>query len=201
MAFALVIPITTQGRLRPFSFVRLAGRTQGKGFSQKLKTDMKKNEKIQAFLRQIESCRERLERMDQKGYGEKITLPPAEIIEIAICGALNSRTGQWKTKAPTFRENPLASLFWRLRDFHKGGGYLGTVFTTKLDAENLCRLESDACGSYWTDKRSRVFDHQAITKRHGLDGETVWQQLDTLAAVVLGGKSNAAEAWRRALHG
>ena len=154
---------------------------------------MKKNEKVQALLRQIETCRERLQ--------DSHPLPPAEIIETAICGALNSRTGQWKTKAPTFRENPLASLFWRLRDFHKGSGYLGTIFTTKGDADTLCRLKADVCGKYWTDKRSRIFDHQAITKRHGLDGETVWQQLDTLAAVVLGGKSNAAEAWRNALHG
>ena len=71
-------------------------------------------ERIKAFLAKAEAAREKLED----------DMPSALVIETALRGMLNSRTGRKLARAKTFRENPLGSLLHRLVSWHGSGGGL-----------------------------------------------------------------------------
>lgn len=89
-----------------------------------------------------------------------VAVPPDELVERAVRGCINTRTGGWRASKPA---DEAAGLLWTLVKFHRSGGSL--------------------YGWPW------------------FADEAMRDQLDTLAIVLLGGQSSAANAWQRAVYG
>ena len=147
-------------------------------------------ERIEAFLAKAEAAREKL--------GDD--MPSALVIETALRGMLNSRTGRMLARAKTFRENPLGSLLHRLVSWHGSGGGLWSMFEAQGDAWLLAEFNPEKAGAYWTHEKSKMAEHTAVVCAHGdLDGNQLYEQLLTLSIVLCGGKSNAAQQWAKVL--
>ena len=103
-------------------------------------------------------------------------LPTAEMVREAIDGILHFRTGRMLANAPKFTKRPLANIFYRVVEWHRGNGNLGPVFSAKWDCE-------------------------LIVRDRGLDitANELHDQLDTLALLLWNGKSNATAQWSKAL--
>lgn len=81
---------------------------------------------------------------------------------------------------PTYRERPLGSLLGRLLRWHRGSGQLDGYMMAKWDADRFPAVA-----------RLRYRDL-------GLEAyEDLFDVLDTTALLLLGGRSTAADAWRR----
>ena len=144
-------------------------------------------ERIKAFLAKAEAAREKLED----------DMPSALVIETALRGMLNSRTGRKLARAKTFRENPLGSLLHRLVSWHGSGGGLWSMFEVQGAARLLAKFNPKEVGAYWTHKKSKMAEHHELVG--DLDGNQLYEQLLTLSIVLCNGKSNAAQRWAQAL--
>jgi hypothetical protein len=105
-----------------------------------------------------------------------VTLPAPDLVREAVAGGLNTRTGRPLASAPKRANKPLANVLHRLLAWHRSSGYLGTIFAVRWE-----------CGD--------------IVKARGLDmtGPELYDELDTLALLLTGGRSRAGDAWSSAL--
>jgi hypothetical protein len=108
--------------------------------------------------------------------GDTATLPSATIVREAIDGIFHRRTGNELRSAPPRDKRPIANVLWRIMAWHRSSGGMGSIFGMHW-----------ACGD--------------IVKARDLDmtGLELYDELDTLAIVLLGGRSRAADNWARAL--
>tara|TARA_Y100000034_G_C6604787_1_gene263207 strand:- start:46 stop:447 length:402 start_codon:yes stop_codon:yes gene_type:complete len=103
-------------------------------------------------------------------------LPDADIIRQAIEGCLNSRNGKLLRSAPKFRDKPLANILHRMVQWHRSGGWAGSLYMHKLDCQSaVTMLKLD------------------------LTNDVLYEQLQSLAITMLGGNSPAADRWQRVL--
>jgi hypothetical protein len=124
-----------------------------------------------------------------------IDLPCDAICDAALDGILR-RDGKTYANPPTFAKNPLGSLLLRWMQWHGGGGYLGGVFSIDMDCGLLTRFstEPEKYGA-WA-KTPGFASHAALVA--GV--EKLGDLLNSLALVLRSGKSNACDAWNRALN-
>ena len=145
----------------------------------------KKQERIETLMQLFHVMREKL--TDK--------LPPDPILQVALDGMLNSRTGRKLAKAKPFREHPLGSLLHRMISWHGSNGSLWSLYGAREDAR-LLTVFDETFGPYWTNPKSRMSEHKELVG--DLDGVQLHDQLETAAMVMCGG-SNAAQAWAKAL--
>ena len=107
---------------------------------------------------------------------DALTLPTADIVREAIAGSLNARTGRPLASAPPRDKRPVANVLHRLLAWHRSSGNMGSVFGVRWDCSD-------------------------IVKARGLDmtGAELHDALDTLALLLMGGRSRAGDAWSHAL--
>ena len=105
-----------------------------------------------------------------------LPMPDADMVREAIDGILNTRTGKLLRSAPNIDARPLANVFWYINDWHRGSGYIGTIYNNRFK-----------CGY--------------IAKARNLDitGSELHDMLDTLALVLRKGDSPASDRWTKAL--
>lgn len=136
---------------------------------------------------------------EARGKLTESELPPHDVCKAAIEGIVAKRGQSVLRKTPpVFREHPLGSLLGRYLDWHRGTGYLGSLYTIGWDAEMLEKASTSdpaSYGDYWRHDKSRLFDHARLVA--GIEG--LGDKLDSLALVILKGQSRAAEAWSKAL--
>lgn len=108
--------------------------------------------------------------------GNAATLPSAPIVREAIDGIFNRRTGNELRSAPPRDKRPIANVLWRIMAWHKSSGGMGSVFGVRWACDDIAK--------------ARYLD---------ITGPELYDALDTLALVLLGGRSRAADNWARAL--
>lgn len=127
------------------------------------------------------------------------TLPPLDVCRVALEGIVAKRgKNVIRRTAPVFREHPLGSILHRCIAFHRSNGSLYGLFGTQDDVSLLLRAsgrDPSSYGSYWTNDKSLLFEHARLVA--GIDD--LYDQMDTLALVLLQGQSSAAQAWQKAL--
>jgi hypothetical protein len=124
-----------------------------------------------------------------------INLPPDSVCQAALDGILR-KDGRTYSNPPTFAKNPLGSILLRWMEWHKGGGYLGGVFSINMDCGLLERYsrEPEKFGAWAHTDKMKL--HSAIVQ--GV--EKLGDSINSLALVLRGGKSTACDAWNRALN-
>ena len=103
-------------------------------------------------------------------------LPSADIVHEAIDGIFHRTTGNELRSAPPRDKRPIANVLWRLLAWHRSIGNFGGVFSLQWACDDIVR-ERDL----------------------NVTGLELYDHLDTLAIVLLGGQSRAADNWDRAL--
>ena len=129
-------------------------------------------------------------------FTDKHPIPCDAIVRAACAGMLNSRTGKLLSKSRSFEANPLGNLLRCALDFHASTGSLWGPMLGADRARFLSHQPKEGA-----DTESEFERQRALVLAESLTGTQLWDQLDTLALVIRGGKSPAAENWRRALHG
>ena len=107
----------------------------------------------------------------EKGY----PMPPAPVCRLAIAGILNKRTGRLLSNPRTLAADPLGSVLRRTLDWHRGSGNLWGAYAVRGDCDWIQRKAA------WDPTRSFA------------------DEIDTLALILLNGKSQASDNWRRVL--
>ena len=115
-------------------------------------------------------------------------LPDADIIRQAIEGCLNSRNGKLLRSAPKFRDKPLANILHHMVQWHRSGGWAGSLYIHNAD-----------CLAVW--RAYKYLDCQSAVTMLKLDltNDVLYEQLQSLAITMLGGNSPAADRWQRVL--
>ena len=104
------------------------------------------------------------------------TLPNAPIVREAIDGIFNRRTGNELRSAPPRDKRPVANVLWRIMAWHRSSGGMGSIFGLRWACDDIVK-----------------------TRDLGMTGPELYDTIDTLAIVLLGGRSRAADNWERAL--
>lgn len=127
-----------------------------------------------------------------------LPLPSKEIIRLALAEMLNTRTAKRLANAPPMNKRPLASLLHRLVTWHGSGGNLSGVFSITMDCGVLTRFKEkpESFNVYW---QTDGIKEAAALLPEGITEKELFEQMDTLALSLTGGKSRAAEAWGRVL--
>ena len=152
-----------------------------------------RDQRVEYFLQKINEARSKL---------VKHSLPPDRVCEVCIRESLNSRNGRLLANSPTFRERPLASVFHRMLCWHRGNGFLGTIFTVQMDCGLIIRFDSESSdwGDYWkSDKSQMLRDHNLVVECGYTDEKQLFEDIDTLVQVCLMGTSTAMDKWKAAL--
>ena len=105
-----------------------------------------------------------------------LPLPTPEIVREAIHGTLNSRNGKMLSNAPKQSAKPLAHVLHKLILWHRSGGNLWGVAMLPMNCANIAEKRELNC-----------------------TGRELFDQLDTLAILLRGGQSTAANNWARVL--
>jgi hypothetical protein len=113
-------------------------------------------------------------------------LPDTDIVRTAISGIFNTRTGNELRSAPPRDKRPLANVLWRLMAFHRSSGGIGGVFSLRWACDDIVKAH-----------RKGPYRHKSLDLN--ISGEQLFDAINTLAIVLLGGQSRAADNWERAL--
>jgi len=121
-------------------------------------------------------------------------LPSREVIRQALDEAIRKNgNGGWLKSPPKEAEKPLGNVLIKLLNWHTSSGNLMAIATLKYQVDTFIHKDFSprwANTSWYADK--------------SLPGATdpgLYEQLDTLAICLLGGKSTASDAWRKAIYG
>ncbi len=116
---------------------------------------------------------------------------PTQVVCSTALEACVKNNGSFRKTAPVFRKNPLGSILYRLIYWHRGcnNAYLGTLFTTATWSEIIADPGNNACET--------IIEHNKLVG--DTTGRELHDQLDTLALVLLGGKSSSVARWQEVL--
>jgi len=140
-----------------------------------------KQKTLEATLSLIEKARSKL-------TNSKL---PTQIACSTALEACVKNNGMFRKTPPVFSKHPLGSILYRLIYWHRGcnNAYLGTLFTTAMWAEIIADPGKNACKT--------IIEHNKLVG--DTTGRELHDQLDTLALVLLGGKSSSVDRWREVL--
>jgi hypothetical protein len=147
--------------------------------SDKKKSPSRHATRVAGFLAVLEIARERL---------TSHTLPPAPIVEHALKGMLNRRTGYMLASAPGFERRPLAHLLYSMVEWHRN------PYASLHGPMSWRHLFSCLPGS---------IDGAAVRAHYGENDKAAvaacYDEFETLAICLTGGKSAACDAWQAAI--
>ena len=135
-----------------------------------------KIERLEAMCGLIETVRDRISE----------PMPDAPMVRECIDGILNSRTGKLLRSAPDLYAKPLANVFWYLVDWHRSSGYIGTLYNCRFKCHGIAR-----------DRAENI--RRGNLPLPDITGAELYDMLETLAIVLHGGNSPAADRWEKAL--
>ena len=139
-----------------------------------------KQKTLEATLSLIEKARSKL----------KSKLPTQVVCTTALEACVKNN-GSFRKTPPVFSKHPLGSILYRLIYWHRGcnNAYLGTLFTTATWSEIIADPSDNAYAA--------IIEHNKLVGN--TTGRELHDQLDTLALVLLGGKSSAVARWQEVL--
>jgi hypothetical protein len=131
------------------------------------------------------------ESLIEKARGKLSSKLPTQVVCSTALEACVKNDGSFRKTPPVFRKNPLGSILYRLIYWHRGcnNAYLGTLFTTGLWSEIIADPGDNACET--------IIEHNKLVG--DTTGRELHDQLDTLALVLLGGKSSSVARWQEVL--